>query len=362
MTPKQRLIERLYRLLLRFYPRKFRYEFSDEMVLVFTSSINEAAQYGVVALACTCLREMRDLPGSIMRQYLDRIHDRAISLYKQTIKFLSWMIFDQRRDPLMIEKNASNNWNISNRDAWKAALPPILFGLGITLAPLVAGGKWNEIQRWRLYTSVVVMAMPMAVIAVGGFIALVKRIPDWGYTWVGVSMMGALMLIKTYAEELDDVGRYMISQVGDLILGGTALLGVLVVLAWIAMRGWQQAGLLSMGMASVLGLTLLQTVSNPPMNRQDLSMLSLPLGMMAGSLIYLYATRKAGIKALSLTGVGVMNILLIYVAHTAWLPWMLSRDKVSPIWPLVILFSGALISGPVLGWMSTPLRRKLRNA
>jgi len=362
MTPKQRLFERLYCLLLRFYPRKFRYEFSDEMLLVFTSSVNDAAQYGFVSLACTFLREMRDLPGSIMHQYLDRIHDRAISLYKQMIKFLSWMIFDQGRDPIMTEKNKSNNWNISKHDALKAVLPPVLFGLGITLAPLVAGGKWNEIPRWRLYTSVVVMALPMAVIAVGGFIALVKRIPDWGYTWVGVAMMGALMLIKAYAEELDDIGRYIISQVGDLVLGSTALLGVLVVLAWVAIRGWQQAGLMSMGMASVLGLTLLQTVSNPPMNRQDLSMLSLPLGIFAGGLIYLYATHKHGIKALSLTGVGIMNIVLIWVAHTAWLPWMLSRDKVSPIWPLVILFSGALLSGPVLGWMSTPLRRKLRNA
>ena len=262
----------------------------------------------------------------------------------------------------MEQNNFNSNWSVSKRAAFMNSVPPILFGLGISIAPLIAGGKWNEIPRWRLYASLVGMLIPMMVIGAGGLLALIKRIPDWGYTWVGVFMMGIMMAIKTYAEELDDVGRFIISQVGDLVLAGVVFLGVLTVLFIVALRGWQQAGLMSMGMASVLGLTLLQAVSSPPMNRQDISMLSLPLGLLAGFLLYIYAVNKTPVKILSLLGMGIFNVILIWVAHNAWLTWMLSRNRVSPIWPLIVLFSGALLSGPILGCLGIPIRRKYLNS
>ena len=327
MKPITNIIMRIYRFHLCFYPVSFRETFAEEMSAVFAASLREEIQNGQRKAIRLCLREIRDWPCTVLAVYLDRLRKYTAATKRILVDYLYRLVFNSERNFSMTENNRPSNWTITNKNIWKAILPPILFGLGITLAPIVAGGKWNEIPRWRLYVSVVVMAAPMAVIAVGGFIALFKRIPDWGYTWVGVSMIGALLLLKGIAEELDDVGKFIISQVGDLVLGGAIALGILIVLAIVAIRGWQQAGLVSMGMASVLGLSLMQSVSSPPMNRQDLSMLSLPLGMLAALLVYLYVTKKTELKILSLIGMGLLNLALIWVAHTAWLPWMNSRGR-----------------------------------
>lgn len=62
-------IIRLYALLVRLYPRKFRDKFADEMQSVFADSIAEAAQRGLAALIALCLQELRDLPGAILREH-----------------------------------------------------------------------------------------------------------------------------------------------------------------------------------------------------------------------------------------------------------------------------------------------------
>ena len=362
MKPITNIILHIYRFHLCFYPASFRESFAEEMSAVFATSLREEIQNGRRKAIQLCLREIRDWPCTVLAVYLDRLRKYMETTKRILADYLYRLVFNSERNFSMTENNGpANNWTLTFNNAWKAALPPILFGLGITLAPIIAGGKWNEIPRWRLYVSVVVMASPMAVIAVGGFIALFKRIPDWGYTWLGVSMIGAMLLLKGIAEELDDVGKYIISQVGDFVLGGMIALGILIVLVIVAIRGWQQAGLVSMGMASVLGLSLMQSVSSPPMNRQDLSMLSLPLGILAALLIYLYVTKKTNLKILSLTGMGLLNLALIWVAHTAWLPWVSSRGTTTPVLPLTILFSGALLAGPVLGLLGIPIRRKMRN-
>ena len=46
---------------------------------------------------------------------------------------------------------------------------------------------------WRLIAGVAVGLAPAAVIAIGGLIALVRRLPDWGYAWVGALLAGPLM-------------------------------------------------------------------------------------------------------------------------------------------------------------------------
>lgn len=59
----------LYARLLRLYPRRFREEFADEMQCVFVEAMMEAAVHGRPAVFAVCLRELQDLPGSLLREH-----------------------------------------------------------------------------------------------------------------------------------------------------------------------------------------------------------------------------------------------------------------------------------------------------
>ena len=59
-------VVRLYRVLIGLYPSQYRDEFGDELAGVFTCMLNDSAQEGPFALLKTCLRELWDLPGSIV--------------------------------------------------------------------------------------------------------------------------------------------------------------------------------------------------------------------------------------------------------------------------------------------------------
>lgn len=62
----------VYALLLRLYPHRFQAEFRAEMQAVFVASVNEAAQGGPARLAATCLRELFELPGNLIREHFQR--------------------------------------------------------------------------------------------------------------------------------------------------------------------------------------------------------------------------------------------------------------------------------------------------
>lgn len=59
-------VVRLYRVLIGLYPGQYRDEFGDELAGVFTCMLNDSAREGSFALLKTCLRELWDLPGSIV--------------------------------------------------------------------------------------------------------------------------------------------------------------------------------------------------------------------------------------------------------------------------------------------------------
>lgn len=68
----------------------------------------------------------------------------------------------------------------------QAALPPLLFGPGIALASLVIGGPRHTVPSWRLTIGLVVGLATVAVLGGGGLIATMRRLPDWGYTWLDI--------------------------------------------------------------------------------------------------------------------------------------------------------------------------------
>jgi hypothetical protein len=58
------VLTRLYRIILRLYPVRFRAEFAEEMESVFEEAVSEAAQHGALAAMGRALAELASLPGA----------------------------------------------------------------------------------------------------------------------------------------------------------------------------------------------------------------------------------------------------------------------------------------------------------
>jgi hypothetical protein len=365
-----RLIARIYALLVRLYPRSFRAEFEEEMRTVFGDAATEAASRGRTSLLGLCLRELCDWPKALLSEHWHHVKTRYRgATTRQASKGDRPTNHTVEGRTVMPETREYANWSIaSRRQALVAALPPLLYGLGIAMKEPVTGGAWYAVPPWRLAAGVAMVLIPAAVIAIGGLFALVRRLPDWGYTWVGAALMGLALLVKTLAEERADQGQFLISPVGDAAVGVVVLLAGLAVLIVAALRGWQQAGMVSIGLSATLGLSLCATVAVPPFHRHDLALLAGPLGLLVAVLTYAYARGPGSARGLGLTrivilaSVELVNVGLTWMADQAWQAWLLARGRPSPLWPLLVLLTGSLAAGPFLGLLGRPLRRALGRA
>ena len=69
MSGFARLVHRIYRVLLSFYPASFRNEFEDEMQAVFAQAMMEAAERGRWSVTAVYLREIREMPLNLVREH-----------------------------------------------------------------------------------------------------------------------------------------------------------------------------------------------------------------------------------------------------------------------------------------------------
>lgn len=82
MSGVARLLVGVYARLLRLYPRRFYATFGAEMRQVFAQALDEARREGFTSLAVLCWRELRDLPGSIVREHvIERKKEAAMVLW-----------------------------------------------------------------------------------------------------------------------------------------------------------------------------------------------------------------------------------------------------------------------------------------
>jgi hypothetical protein len=249
----------------------------------------------------------------------------------------------------------NRHWAFGGEDrrvASVAALPPLLFGVGSALA------MWSA----QLAVRVAAWLLLAAVLIGGGLLAFARRLPDWGYTWLGAAMMVAILLVKLLAEELAETGRFLISPAGDAAVTGAVLLVGLVVFTAAALRGWQRAGLVSIGLSSTLGLSIGNALTNRPFERYDLALMVVPLGLLISALTYLYVRGKDVARVGALIGVWCVNSGIIWVALQVWQPWFTTRERPTPFWPVLLLSTGMLLTGPFLGLLQSPLRHLLRQA
>lgn len=134
------LVIRLYAFLLRLYPHTFRDEFADEMQNVFADTIADAAKRGTVALIRTCLQELRDLPGAILRE-----HQQARSISMENKTRVSWVELLCAAIPFLLFLALPIVEGL--RLDWGAVI--ILFLLGVSFILLVVG-MLKGLPRWSL--------------------------------------------------------------------------------------------------------------------------------------------------------------------------------------------------------------------
>jgi hypothetical protein len=332
---------RFYALLVNLYPHSFRQEFADEMQAVFAQKLQVNLETGLWAAWLVLWKELRDWPGAILAEYwsaIGQILGRG----------LMSLVFEDK------------SWKIEKRrDAMIASLPPVLFGVGIALGALVIWEPWYVVPQWRLWMGVGIGLVPAAVVAVGGFLALVKRLPVWGYSWAGGAVMGAVVLVKTLAEEQADFGLPLLSPVLDILLAIFLLLGIAALVLATAWRGWRQAGLTSLGFATLAGMSSFGMATAAPLNRYDLALLAAPVGALMSMLTYLYVRKGDAGRLLAILGYGVLNATVFLTIADAW---DLPIGGPSPVIPFLVVLTGALLVGPVAGIIGRPVRGVIRGS
>ncbi len=332
---------RTYTLLTILYPYGFRQEFSREMQAVFQEKLVAKKAAGKWALWRVFWEELRDWPGAVLTEYC--------FAFRET--------FGRGLMSLITE---DKSWKIENRrDAILASLPPVLFGIGIALGALVIWEPWYVVPQWRLWTGVAIILVPAAVIALGGTLAIIKRLPAWGYTWAGGAVMGLVALVKLLAEDRADFGLPLLSPLLDVALLVILLLGISALVIVTAWRGWRQAGLTSLGFATIAGMSIFSLATAAPLNRYDLATLAAPVGVVMALLTYFYVRKGDVGRVIAILGFGVMNAVVFLVIFSAW---DLPPGRPSPLIPLLVALTGALLVGPLAGLVGRPVRKVIQGS
>lgn len=118
MSAVTSLLTCLYAKLVLLYPRSFREEFGEEMRSAFREALEEAGAEGVLPLALVCLREIAQLPASLIREFRHEFEKKEISMAENE---------NLTSQPKPDEK--TGHW-----DAVLGALPFALFGIASILS------------------------------------------------------------------------------------------------------------------------------------------------------------------------------------------------------------------------------------
>ena len=222
---------------------------------------------------------------------------------------------------------------VSRRDALLAAIPPVLLALGsglvlafyLSRTPLVIGGATPAWQAWEPDASIIgagtliVGALTFLTLAGGALVALVRRLPPWAGTWLGAAAMAIGWLPVSLGKSAADGNALLESLVALTMLAWVLL--PLALTAWQSVRSGLLAGL-AMGM--VFAQTFMIDARFFPLQRFDVTLLELPLGLAQGALLYLIARgdplKRWSLAALALllNAVAIRGVYAIWQDSQAW--------------------------------------------
>ena len=211
---------------------------------------------------------------------------------------------------------AQKTWN--DRLIWLAALPPALLGLALGLSMIavvpytrvVLGGA-TPLSAIRLGT---VLWWPQAlllastlVLSGGALLAVARRLPMWGYTWVTSSIVVTALGLSFLADDVE----YLISPEVDLTLL-VGLVGLLAAVTLVASRrGEFDSALVSLGFVSSFSLVVLLCAVASPMLRLDLAALTLPFGLLYSWLVHRMVSKRPSVSVRVVVIAALLAALMI---------------------------------------------------
>jgi hypothetical protein len=346
--------------MLQCYPGSIRAEFGEEMNAVFLKASLDASTNSRWGMLAVFLKELLDWPWALVDGYMDvyRLRSSTSINDDQTMS----MSRDSTIERFFNMINQDVSLKMSKRHGMISALPPVLLGFGIMASALVRTDVWYRLPTWQLYLSVGVVLLSGLVVGIGGILALYKRIPTWGLSWAGCAYMGFTLFAMVFVEEGVEEGWLSIAPASELVLGLVIFFTGLSLLVLAARRGWPQAGLFTIAVACTMGLSLLQALTAAPFNRDDIAMFAGPMGLIFGSLIYMYIQRSGTVRIMIIAGVGFANSTVALIASNAWSSWLENRGAASPLLPLLVILTGLLFSGPIAGLILRSIRRLSKPA
>lgn len=253
----------------------------------------------------------------------------------------------------------------TRRDALLAALPPVLLGLSITvslllrasLSRLVIGGPTRVHYSPGTITGGMVVGIGVIVLAalilvMGGVVAVARRLPLWGYTWVGTTVMVIVFALVVAADDLP----YLVSPVIDVLIMMVLMLLLGAALGTVGWRGPLLGGLAGLSTTMILNLVVVSWASNPPINRLDVALLAGPLGLVYSGLLYGFVTGPPARRAALLAVGGLLCLATMWAAeYGVFWQWRLSHGQTGQ--PLILLAVGVVLLafGPAVGMVAQRL-------
>jgi hypothetical protein len=267
------------------------------------------------------------------------------------------------REPKQVHGGATR------RDALLAALPPVLLGLSIAislllrapLGQLVIGGPTRvhyspSAVTGGLMVAIGLIGLAALILVIGGVVAMARRLPLWGTTWVGTTIMVIAFALMTFAEDLP----YLVSPVIDVLIMMSLMLLLAAALGAVGWRGPSLGGLAGLSTTMILSLVVVSWASNPPINRLDVGLLVGPLGLVYGGLLYGFVTGPPARRAALLAIGGLICLgMMVGVEYGIFWQWRVSHGR--PGQPLILLAVGMMLLafGPAVGLVAQRLRLRM---
>jgi hypothetical protein len=254
----------------------------------------------------------------------------------------------------------------TKRDALLAALPPVLLGLSIgislllraPLSRLVIGGPTRIHYTpgnitGEMMVGIGVIALASLSLVIGGVVATVRRLPLWGTTWVGTTVMVVVFALMVVSDDLP----YLVSPLIDVLIMMALLLLLGAALGAAGWRGPFLGGLAGLSTTMILSLVVVSWASNPPFNRLDVGLLVGPLALAYGGLLYGFVTGPPARRAALLAVGGLLCLgTMLGVEYGVFWQWRVSHGQTGQ--PLILLAVGVAILafGPAVGLVAQRLR------
>jgi hypothetical protein len=143
----------MYTRLLSLYPRRYRAEYGEELQAVFSLLVNEAAQRGRFSVIRLGWREMRDMPGAVIREH--------------------WR--ERRKRKMETRTSILPTFEPGSWREWLAAMALFLL-LALTSLLSYLHIAWPSWVSWVLFL------VPLLMFALG----LIKGLPRWFLPYTGV--------------------------------------------------------------------------------------------------------------------------------------------------------------------------------